>query len=120
MSKLIDSGLFWDKYSDELEMGVTDNSEAVSNAIDATPAAQLPRWIPVAERLPEPLTDVLVWIDSKDDGESYADTAFRLSFQEKWSWADHSITHWMPMPGPPVKPERTGQLDYWDAAGGHE
>lgn len=94
--------------------------------------AQLPRWIPVTERLPEErvLVNVL-WVNrapepyyEKIKGIPFSDTA--CFYRERWYWdspavidllAEYGkdefdlvddaveITHWMPLPEPP-KEER--------------
>lgn len=71
--------------------------------------AKLPRWIPVAERLPENGVRVLafnmraknkyigIWTREKDPGDGndcWFDSA-------GWWYAFDEITHWMPLPEPP-------------------
>lgn len=71
--------------------------------------AQLPRWIPVEERLPEYGVRVLafnmraknkyigIWTREKDPGDGndcWFDSA-------GWWYAFDEITHWMPLPEPP-------------------
>lgn len=58
--------------------------------------AQLPRWIPVTERLPE--YDARVREKDPDDGnDCWFDSA-------GWWYAFDEITHWMPLPkGPEVE-----------------
>lgn len=71
---------------------------------------QLPRWIPVTERLPNPFVNVLVCFDFKgrksigvaelwsDDGvfHNYSDEYLTPYGRKHRSW-----THWMPLPEPP-------------------
>ena len=70
---------------------------AISDAcriVDAIPAVDIPRWIPVTERLPQESGEYLVTIGSmlyfswfyKDDGV--------------WSFRNADITAWMPLPEP--------------------
>lgn len=73
--------------------------------------AQLPRWIPVEERLPENGVPVLINYIGSNDGKYHPDGTA--------AWTDHGcfwwegsledcdtevavpITHWMPLPEPP-------------------
>ena len=63
------------------------------------------QWIPVTERLPEEWVDVLVWSKC-----GFCETAVYLGIPGKWrvTWNHDmlevdSITHWMPLPTPPVR-----------------
>ena len=80
--------------------------------------AQIPKWISVEERLPEPFQCVIVhvrhtkkWRDKELDPSKW----WRVVEEDCWSgvnWcgnADediHEVTHWMPLPEPP-KEENT-------------
>ena len=63
----------------------------------------VPQWISVADRLPEPWKQVLIY--SRHD---FCESAFYIGAPGKWrvTWnhemldAD-SVTHWMPLPEPP-------------------
>ena len=53
------------------------------------------KWIPVTERLPEPLTIVFIW----DSTNKRATDAYMTRHKE---WVgismSHEVTHWMPLP----------------------
>jgi hypothetical protein len=60
-------------------------------------------WIPVDEKLPPWEEDVLVWF-----GYHVRYEITRLKFQDRrgWHWDSeysHHITHWMPLPDPPME-----------------
>lgn len=65
---------------------------------------QLPRWIPVEERLPEdPVKKVLVFVphthgDIVDAGRYLGADGWVL---EGWHLTQNAVTHWMPLPEPP-------------------
>ena len=69
--------------------------------------AQVPRWIPVTERLPESDGDVLTIVNGKVDNVTLIDAYELGSFSksegwilEMWpEWEDPKVTHWMPLPG---------------------
>lgn len=57
------------------------------------------RWIPVAERLPEPGTEVLVYTKHPHSPkmEIGVFTYYPEMYQPHWQY----VTHWMPLPQPP-------------------
>lgn len=73
--------------------------------------AQLPRWIPVTERLPETADDiVLVCVSGKPTKCITLYGALELAcycphcgwILERWpDWENANVTHWMPLPEPP-------------------
>ena len=68
---------------------------------------QVPQWIPVEERLPEPSSSeyedgvrVLAW--SKGNGIDPAWFYRDSESGDRWSWdSTTQPTHWMPLPEPP-------------------
>jgi len=71
------------------------------------------RWIPVAERLPEPRMVVAVYVQ----GDAPADRSITVAHHwlgqwrstyageeplEEWCNVDGDVTHWMPLPAPPT------------------
>lgn len=87
MAKYIDADAYI-KYCDEHWIALN------VDAVNAQPAVDIPRWIPVTERLPEESGEYLVVLDSliyfswfyKDDGV--------------WSFKNADITAWMKLPDP--------------------
>ena len=66
-----------------------------ANAIDEL-QSQLPKWIPVTERLPENDKTVLVW--NRRNSREY----FNVCDHGQWIiLRQEDITHWMPLPEPP-------------------
>ena len=66
--------------------------------------AQVPRWIPVEERLPEdPVQKVLIFVPHThgnivDVGRYLGADGWVL---EGWYLTQNAVTHWMPLPEPP-------------------
>ena len=56
------------------------------------------KWIPVTERLPEPLMDVIAY-----DSTANWVTFCYMSYQREWVGVrmNNKVTHWMPLPEPP-------------------
>lgn len=64
-----------------------------------TVEAQVPRWIPVTERLPETADDVLVCVTRGFMFVGYFDGIGRG--WELYEQSRESVTHWMPLPSAP-------------------
>ena len=70
---------------------------------------QLPRWIPVEERLPNLDELVLVIASGKPQENITLDNAVELAelYSDGWcleiwpEWTKAAVTHWMPLPEPP-------------------
>ena len=60
-----------------------------------------PKWISVKDRLPEDERHVLVWVK---DGYSLIDWTFNGKWQVN-PYMRNDITHWMPLPEPPLEGE---------------
>ena len=82
-----------------------DRIEAQAKEIEKL-RAQLPRWIPVEERLPEDRSDVLVVTYWHEKWGVY----MGWCAPERAAWSVHvgigdrndvAVTHWMPLPEPP-------------------
>ena len=88
-----------DQFMDECWMSedIAEQKEATDMAIAAL--REQPRWISVAERLPEQRNDYLA--ATKDGGVYEAD--FIPSKKQWWIGDDErlDVTHWMPLPEPP-------------------
>lgn len=114
--------------TDEMRFKAADAIEELSNIREEQKAQiilmaaeieeQKPRWIPVAERLPEemdrscggwsaeirPSDDVLVWLSS----EKRQSVAWYSHTYNEWTTVDENtvycfeeVTHWMQLPPPP-------------------
>lgn len=62
-------------------------------------------WIPVSEHLPDDDTIVLVHVPGASEPVWIG---FYVSEYDDWVWAEgativEEVTHWMPLPEPPVK-----------------
>lgn len=85
-------------------MHASDLLEADAKRI-AELEAQVPKWISVNDRLPEPgITKLIVTV--RHEHGNIVDMARYLGPQEGWdlvSWKlwDKNVTHWMPLPEPP-------------------
>ena len=71
----------------------------LDNGVTFAKDTNVPSWIPVTERLPEKMKDVLV--RSMDD---FSEVCFWTGYRWEKSW-DHevvcSVAYWMPLPEPP-------------------
>lgn len=68
--------------------------------------AQIPRWIPVEERLPDKCEFVLCIVRYGEDAWNH-ELGFVLN--NKWvhpGRIDGTVTHWMPLPEPPTKEDK--------------
>lgn len=90
-----------------------DRIEAQAKEIEKL-RAQLPRWIPVEERLPEYNARVLVIDVYAGDGDEFIAIWTREEYPDDpdgccwidergWWHALDEVTHWMPLPEPPEK-----------------
>ena len=70
--------------------------------------AQMPRWIPVEERLPGDADGLVVMTDGEHVHPSYGNAMFGLEEKlgvfaptKKKPWGFMQVTHWMPLPQAP-------------------
>lgn len=78
------------------EIKKLDSHRKAMAALADSYKAEIPKWIPVEESLPEESTAVL----------TYRDSGIEVEFRENthWDYDEFSpcpVTHWMPLPAPP-------------------
>ncbi|WP_419506009.1 DUF551 domain-containing protein [Dysosmobacter sp.] len=91
------------------------NIEALQQEIEKL-RGQVPRWIPVAERLPSGDNQVLVVVSGKPKENITLAGAVELAtlYSDGWcletwpEWTGAEVTHWMPIPETPEPPEEAG------------
>lgn len=96
-------------YSEEVEPNLWRERCAAIDAADAIEellqkTQQMPRWIPVTERLPEEYVNVLCHLRSLDRQSEYYSIDHLMEDGQWWKAANswkHEVTHWMPLPEPP-------------------
>lgn len=102
-------------------IGVKKPSNRLTLMQDAADAieellAAAPRWISVEERLPKTRSSILGQKSNKvivafrfDDGTQGTDTAHTLNgdwvFEDRIVVVNRTVTHWMPLPEPPMEVE---------------
>lgn len=92
-----------------------DRIEAQEKEIEKL-RGQVPRWIPVAERLPSGDNQVLVVVSGKPKENITLAGAVKLAtlYSDGWcletwpEWTGAEVTHWMPIPETPEPPEEAG------------
>ena len=89
-----------------------DMQRMLKERLDSLPSAQPEqRWIPVAERLPEDYTDVLVWFEYYRYGDynrlyqmhgigSYMSEYDSWMINHETGWRKLRVFAWMPLPAP--------------------
>lgn len=106
------------KRSDALELargyysqGLKEEAVPVT-AIRNIPSADVWKWIPVTERLPENDKTVLVW-DRRNSREY-----FDVFDHGQWIvLRQEDITHWMPLPEPPKDDFKDIPIEYFESGG---
>lgn len=89
--------------------------------IDACPTVDTeditPKWISVEERLPETIQcvegiayseAVIVWTNGRKAMAAVWDGEHFLCAAEYWEAWDEHVTHWMPLPKPPIEARTEG------------
>lgn len=89
--------------SEQKYIRVEDINEPI-NPKTYTPADILSgMWVPVSERLPEPVVDVLALYGDGRMDIDWVDHEGRFGYENLYD----GVTHWMPLPDPP-KPQECG------------
>ena len=105
--RLIDANKLQQRIIDEKDEIITDNHHAIGMHNGLTlaqamiinaPTIEVPRWIPVTERLPEESKGVLVAFND-DDGLTFVN--IDTFFDGEWWSSEYEVTHWMPLPDAP-------------------
>lgn len=110
--------MFWaTRYGDIDEMrrvcGMAHTNMADALAHIKHMESQIPRWIPVEERLPEKMKIVLVF-KRRTAHFIWSDAMWNIETdwcgEDGWSKNPHNgcfaVTHWMPLPEPPTKEDK--------------
>lgn len=105
--RLIDADAMRQDWMENGENEYIYDTNAVLDSIDAQPTVS--RWIPVTERLPEPLVEVLI-LTQKAIGKSHVSAGQYSRLTGMWYIGGYStqakITHWMPLPDAPEEGHR--------------
>lgn len=98
IEKLRTESLYKDKATLEIMDLCMDAALALGQLRDESEKlkAQVPSWIPVEERLPNPKQNVLAY--SPKSGIAEADYADGVWMRYRWSSVMDGVTHWMPLP----------------------
>ena len=72
------------------------------------PKNEQPKWIPVTERLPEELQEVLTYSDFRGTN-GFEDCEYQIAYLYNGKFnilnRPECVTHWMPLPQPPKEGE---------------
>lgn len=87
----------------EYELGASEYDIYAKECLKEAPTIELPRWIPVTERLPENLGNRVLVTDGSTVALGHYEQPHWINletddFFSAWGW---EITHWMPLPTPP-------------------
>jgi len=86
----------WINYGEEYP---TEDVKLMTDAADAIEELQVPKWIPVTERLP---TEKGRYLTAYADGYvTENDWCFIGLMAVGWCYDRDAVTHWMPLPEPP-------------------
>lgn len=96
-----ESAVYWNSSDQGFIQKIADH--LLANGIRMEPkqatSNENKRWIPVTERLPEKLENVLAWCD-----DCFIEVCYRIGNGWEKTWSNEEIffvTHWMPLPEAP-------------------
>lgn len=111
--RLIDA----DKLLDRLPKVDLDYDEKITRSgairdmiciVETAPTVEMPRWIPVTERLPDKEEFVLVVVNGRWHNIKFVNAAQIAMYDEDgwWieaypEWKNPKVSHWLPLPEPP-------------------
>lgn len=98
---MANNDMAWDIYRALVNKGAHIGTASVSIIEQVIDDAETKRWIPVTERMPEPLTEVLVFADSADPYQHVAYYADGEWYRIGGNRIVYPVTHWQPKPLPP-------------------
>lgn len=106
--RLIDADEMRREWLENGENEYVYDTNAILDSIDEQPTVEMPRWIPVTERLPDKEEFVLVVVNGRWHNIKFVNAAEIAMYDEDgwWieaypEWKNPKVSHWMPLPSAP-------------------